>query len=150
MKMLVDELIGNGQTSLQSILEDYIGAQAVLQTIISPSGALGDGAGLGEPKFEINETAFKGSWGRPQRDGPALRAITLMSYINYLLANGGEDEATTKIWPIIANDLNYVGQYWNQTGFDLWEEVGVSPPKKKTCFDNISPNNCRDPRSSRF
>ena len=27
------------------------------------------------------------------------------------------------IWPIISNDLNYVGQYWNQTTFDLWEEV---------------------------
>ena len=23
----------------------------------------------------------------------------------------------------VANDLNYVGQYWNQTGFDLWEET---------------------------
>ena len=27
------------------------------------------------------------------------------------------------IWPILSNDLSYVGQYWNQTGFDLWEEV---------------------------
>ena len=23
----------------------------------------------------------------------------------------------------VANDLAYVGQYWNQTGFDLWEET---------------------------
>ena len=27
------------------------------------------------------------------------------------------------IWPIVQNDLSYVTQYWNQTGFDLWEEV---------------------------
>lgn len=33
---------------------------------------------------------------------------------------------STVIWPIISNDLNYVGQYWNQTGFDLWEEVDGS------------------------
>lgn len=26
-------------------------------------------------------------------------------------------------WPIILNDLNYVGQYWNTTSYDLWEEV---------------------------
>ena len=26
-------------------------------------------------------------------------------------------------WPIILNDLRYVGQYWNQTGYELWEEV---------------------------
>ena len=100
MKMLIDEFIA-GQSSLQSTIEDYIGAQAVIQTIISPSGSLADGTGLGEPKFEINQTAFKGSWGRPQRDGPALRAIALMSYINWLLDNGGTDEAQNKIWPIV-------------------------------------------------
>jgi len=33
---------------------------------------------------------------------------------------------TETIWPIIQNDLNYVGQYWNHTGFDLWEEVDGS------------------------
>ncbi|RYE72990.1 MAG: hypothetical protein EOO80_19600, partial [Oxalobacteraceae bacterium] len=27
------------------------------------------------------------------------------------------------IWPIVQNDLSYVTQYWNQTTFDLWEEV---------------------------
>lgn len=26
-------------------------------------------------------------------------------------------------WPLILNDLNYVGQYWNTTSYDLWEEV---------------------------
>lgn len=30
------------------------------------------------------------------------------------------------LWPIISNDLSYVEQYWNQTGFDLWEEVSGS------------------------
>lgn len=99
--MLVDELT-EGQSSLQPLIEDYIGAQAVIQTIISPSGSLSNGTGLGEPKFEIDETAFKGSWGRPQRDGPALRSIALMSYIGYLLEHGGQDEARTKIWPIVS------------------------------------------------
>ena len=33
---------------------------------------------------------------------------------------------TSIVWPIISNDLSYVGQNWNQTTFDLWEEVDGS------------------------
>jgi glucoamylase len=99
--MLVDEFI-RGNSSLQSIIEDYLHAQAVIQTIINPSGSLYTGAGLGEPKFNINVTAFKGSWGRPQRDGPALRAIALMNYINWLTQNGKTSEAKNVIWPIVS------------------------------------------------
>lgn len=123
--MLIDTFIA-GNTSLQSVIESYIPAQAILQTVANPSGDLSDGSGLGEPKFEVNSTAFTGSWGRPQRDGPALRATALIAYSRWLLANGEQSEVTSSIWPIISNDLNYVGQYWNQTTFDLWEEVDGS------------------------
>ncbi|KAL9601324.1 MAG: hypothetical protein Q9219_002619 [cf. Caloplaca sp. 3 TL-2023] len=125
MKMLVDAFIA-GDTSLQPAIEDYVSAQALLQTVANPSGDLTDGSGLGEPKFETNSTAFTGPWGRPQRDGPALRATALIAYSRWLLANGGKSRVSTAIWPIILNDLNYVGEYWNQTGFDLWEEVDGS------------------------
>ncbi|KAL8969690.1 MAG: hypothetical protein Q9183_001879 [Haloplaca sp. 2 TL-2023] len=120
-KVLIDHFIA-GETSLQPRIEDYISAQAVLQTVTNPSGDLTDGSGLGEPKFEVNSTAFESPWGRPQRDGPALRATALIAYSQWLLDNGREREVSTTIWPIISNDLSYVGQYWNQTGFDLWEE----------------------------
>ena len=69
--MLVDTFIA-GDYSLQSHIQDYISAQAVVQTIGNPSGGLSTG-GLAEPKFNVDETAFTGPWGRPQRDGPALR-----------------------------------------------------------------------------
>jgi glucoamylase len=78
---------------------------------------------LGEPKFQPNSTAFTGSWGRPQRDGPALRATTLIAYGHWLQSNGYSDAAANIVWPIVKNDLAYTAQYWNQTGFDLWEEV---------------------------
>ena len=60
------------------------------------------------------------------------------NYIEWLRRNGGISEAKTTVWPVVRiscltftcmctndsgqviNDLNYVGQYWNQTGFDLW------------------------------
>ncbi|KAL8953191.1 MAG: hypothetical protein Q9222_000926 [Ikaeria aurantiellina] len=124
-KMLIDTFI-TGDASLQPYIEDYVSAQANLQTVANPSGDLSDGSGLGEPKFEANSTAFTGPWGRPQRDGPALRATALIAYSRWLLSNGEESTVTSSIWPIISNDLNYVGQYWNQTGFDLWEEVDGS------------------------
>ncbi|KAH8200048.1 hypothetical protein TruAng_005770 [Truncatella angustata] len=123
LKTIIDEFIFTGETTLQTVINSYVEAQAVLQTIDNPSGGLSDGSGLAEPKFYSNETAFTDAWGRPQRDGPALRAIALIAYSNWLTENDGQDTATTDVWPIISNDLSYVGQYWNQTTFDLWEEV---------------------------
>ncbi|KAI4254208.1 MAG: hypothetical protein LQ352_003226 [Teloschistes flavicans] len=126
LKVLIDMLIA-GDASLQSVVDEYISAQAILQAVASPSGDLTDGTGLGEPKFEVNFTAFTGPWGRPQRDGPALRATALITYSQWLLSKGGNDNnVTSTIWPIISNDLHYLGQYWNSTGFDLWEEVDGS------------------------
>lgn len=140
MKILVDTLIA-GDASLQPTIERYIIAQAKLQAIHNPSGHLSDGAGLGEPKFNADGTAFTGAWGRPQRDGSALRATALITYATWLIANGRGTsltdaaangttsdtvDPTALLWPVISNDLNYVGQYWNQTGFDPWEETGGS------------------------
>lgn len=50
--------------------------------------------------------------GRPQRDGPALRAITLITYANWLIDNGYSSTASSILWPIIQNDLAYVAEYW--------------------------------------
>lgn len=70
--------------NLQSQIQNYISRQAYLQTVSNPSGDLSTG-GLGEPKFEVDGAAFTGSWGRPQRDGPALRATALIAYANWLI-----------------------------------------------------------------
>jgi glucoamylase len=62
-------------------------------------------------------------WGRPQRDGPALRATALTLYANWLIDHDARSEAVQNVWPVIAKDLQYTARYWNQTGFDLWEET---------------------------
>lgn len=118
-KMLVDRFIA-GDYSLQGEIQQYIQAQARLQGVSNPSGSLSDGTGLAEPKFNVDLTAFTGAWGRPQRDGPALRATAMIAYGKWLIANGYTSTASSVVWPIVRNDLNYVAQYWNQTGFDLW------------------------------
>ena len=110
--MIVDEFIA-GDKNLQTTIEDYIHAQVVLQTVSNPSGTLlPSGLSLGEPRFNVDGTRFNGNWGRPQRDGPALRSIALITYSNWLIDQGQEGRARHVIWPIISNDLSYVGQYW--------------------------------------
>ncbi|KAJ3522244.1 hypothetical protein NMY22_g11976 [Coprinellus aureogranulatus] len=111
--------------NLRTKIDQYVDAQAYLQTVNNPSGTISTG-GLGEPKFHVNLTQFTGDWGRPQRDGPPLRATALTGYSNWLIKNGNTSYVQQKVWPVIKLDLDYTAQYWNYTGFDLWEEINSS------------------------
>ncbi|KAF8070416.1 glycoside hydrolase family 15 protein [Lyophyllum atratum] len=112
-------------TSLRPQIDNYVASQKIVQQVSNPSGTVSSG-GLGEPKFNIDQTAFTGAWGRPQRDGPALRANALITWANFLLSQSNSSYVTGTLWPIIKLDLDYVTANWNQTGFDLWEEVNSS------------------------
>lgn len=119
------------------ILSAYTFLQQTIQRTSNPSGHFIDLSGLGEPKFEVDGAPFVGSWGRPQRDGPALRALTLIHYLREYNASHptlwtssrADDffapyyEASMPPTSVIKADLEYVSHYWNQSGFDLWEEV---------------------------
>ncbi|KAG0703765.1 glycoside hydrolase family 15 protein [Suillus ampliporus] len=124
-KMLIDQYTSGQDTTLRSHIDDFISAEANIQQVTNPSGTVSTG-GLGEPKFNIDETAFTGPWGRPQRDGPALRSTAMITYANWLIANNNESHVTNTLWPIIKLDLDYVMNNWNETTFDLWEEVDSS------------------------
>ena len=65
-KVLVDQFTLGEDTSLRGQIDDFFTAEAALQQVSNPSGTVTTG-GLGEPKFNINGTAFTGAWGRPQR-----------------------------------------------------------------------------------
>ncbi len=83
--------------------------------------------GLGEPKFYLNNTVYGGPWGRPQNDGPATSAITLMEFANTLLVEG-VDESVIKShiydssnYPDTApvmKDLLFVASNWSWPSFD--------------------------------
>lgn len=124
-KCLIDQFIAGSDTIPEELIQQYVTAQSHIQDISNPSGDLCTG-GLGEPKFNVDETAYTGAWGRPQRDGPALRTTALIDYARFLIAQGETANVTSTIWPIIQNDLSYITQYWNQTTFDLWEETESS------------------------
>lgn len=87
MKVVID-LFKNGDVELLGTITEYINSQAYIQTVSNPSGDLASG-GLGEPKFHVDEIAFTGSWGRPQRDGPALRATALIAFGQWLIVSAG-------------------------------------------------------------
>ncbi|GBE83088.1 Glucoamylase [Sparassis crispa] len=124
-QVLIDQFISGEDTTLRSLIDDFVEAEATLQQVTNPSGTVSSG-GLGEPKFYINETAFEGSWGRPQRDGPALRSTAMITYANWHIANGNTTYVNNTLWPIIQLDLNYVAGNWNFSTFDLWEEIDSS------------------------
>jgi glucoamylase len=88
-------------------------------------------AGLGEPKFELNNTIFTGPWGRPQNDGPAESATTLVEFANIYLAKGGSLNTVKEyIWDSedfekqasVLKDLLFVAANWTTQSVDLWEE----------------------------
>ncbi|KAH8118290.1 glucoamylase [Phellopilus nigrolimitatus] len=113
-KALIDQFTQGSDTSLRSLIDDFVSAESILQQVSNPSGSVSTG-GLGEPKFNIDETAFTGAWGRPQRDGPALRATALITYANWLISDGNSSYVSNTLWPVIKLDLEYVSQNWNQT-----------------------------------
>lgn len=119
------------------IIEAYAGLSNKIQHTHNPSGSFEDLSGLGEPKFMVDGTPYTENWGRPQRDGPPLRAITLMQYLSaYNTSHSELWNSASGVNPFadlydsrlpanstIKADLEYVSHFWRESGFDLWEEV---------------------------
>lgn len=103
----------------------------------------GDLKGLGEPKWRLDETRYDDPWGRPQNDGPAIRAmaalhflqvlkkydirvsqlIKLVKHHNLLKYDIFFDNEADFINKFILYDLKFIIKNWKEENFDLWEEV---------------------------
>jgi glucoamylase len=110
-------------------LKDYVIFSRKNQTTYNPSEEI-YGRQIGEPKFEIDGSAFVEGWGRPQNDGPALRVLSLLGFADELMSTGEEAFVTKYLYrmempaqTVIKADLEYVAQYWEEPSVDLWEEV---------------------------
>lgn len=108
----------------EKILVDFIEFSKKNQETPNPSGH------IGEPKFNSDGSAFTGNWGRPQNDGPALRAIALMNLARQWLDQGDVDRVRRHLFDgkfpsksVVKADLEFVAHRWRDTCFDLWEEV---------------------------
>lgn len=86
-------------------------------------------SGLGEPKYNIDGTGYQGPWGRPQNDGPALRAIAMIKFARLLIDKGDMDYVQRKLYhgglpaqSPIKKDLEYTAHQWREHNFEPWEE----------------------------
>ncbi|TAK76010.1 MAG: hypothetical protein EPO11_04795 [Gammaproteobacteria bacterium] len=103
---------------LRPYLINYIHFEQIAQQQISKPGE----QTLGQPKYNIDGSIWEGAWMRPQNDGPALRAITMITIAN-LWMEEDEHYVQQSLLPIITTDINYVTSQWKNTSYDLWEEV---------------------------
>ena len=100
-------------------------AQVRLTQVHQSSNAL---TGLGEPKFLVGGSPFSLPWGRPQNDGPALRALVNINFANSLDRDQFEKlrhvlyDSKLPTKSIIKSDLEYVSHSFQSPSFDLWEE----------------------------
>ena len=119
----------SAKESSRKMLLNYVNFSRSNQKTTNPSGDMRD-RGLGEPKFYMDGGAYWDSWGRPQNDGPALRALVLMDFAYELLEEGKASYVKSHLYDsalptqtVIKADLEYISHHWKEPSFDLWEEV---------------------------
>ncbi len=93
-------------------LDDYLYFSRRVQLAPSLSG-------LGEPRFNVDGSAFNGLWARPQNDGPALRVLTLLHFLEI----GVHQSQREKINEIIETDIAFILSHAAEASFDIWEEI---------------------------
>jgi glucoamylase len=113
------------------LLINYAGFSRSNQTTPNPRSE--PGRAIGEPKFNLNGSAYDQPWGRPQDDGPGLRALVMTRLANKLLEGGQLDalnyvksklyDGQTPTNSVIKTDLEYISNNWPKTCYDPWEEI---------------------------
>lgn len=107
------------QATYDTLLKNYVSFELRAQHQTSKPGE----DTLGQPKFNLDGTVWEEPWGRPQNDGAALRAMTLMEIDEYFKANGRAHRESVVPIAAVMNDLDYVCRVLDAPTFDLWEEV---------------------------
>lgn len=92
----------------QTHFHDFVKATLHLQSLPSSFG-------LGEPRYTMEGQIDPLKWSRPQWDGPALRALTLLRILEL-----GENSLASQALLV---DLKAVDRHASDFGFDIWEEL---------------------------
>ncbi|MGD0634238.1 MAG: glycoside hydrolase family 15 protein [Beijerinckiaceae bacterium] len=75
---------------------------------------------LGETRFNPDGTLDIIKWSRPQHDGPALRALTLLRFWRLEPLHARMRLASMRA--LLERDLEFTFQHWREPCYDLWEE----------------------------
>jgi glucoamylase len=74
---------------------------------------------LGEARYNADGTFDFIRWNRPQHDGPAARALTVMRFLDDGVIEG---EARRRAEDLLRGDLAYTASHAGAVGYDIWEE----------------------------
>jgi glucoamylase len=72
-----------------------------------------------ETRVNADGTLDISSWPRPQNDGPALRALTVLRWARHTRFDA---DLTAAVAALLSADLAYTQQHWREPCFDIWEE----------------------------
>ncbi len=74
---------------------------------------------VGETRVNPDASLDISSWARPQYDGPALRALTLLRWLRLdAVARAPQSRLPT----LLGSDLDFIARHWREPSFDIWEE----------------------------
>ncbi len=73
----------------------------------------------GETRLNADGTLDISSWPRPQHDGIATRALTLLRWLRLPALNVAAHKAATRL---LQADLHYTRRHWPEPSYDIWEE----------------------------
>jgi glucoamylase len=75
---------------------------------------------LGETRVNPDGTLDISSWPRPQNDGPALRALSVLRWL--ACVPDLDEDVRRDAAALLRGDLAFTSARWSLTSFDIWEE----------------------------
>ena len=74
---------------------------------------------LGETRVNADGTIDISNWGRPQNDGPALRALAVLRWLRAAALDTGLEATCDRL---LLGDLRFARDHWREPCYDIWEE----------------------------
>lgn len=105
--------LGDFRAEVEPFYLQYIRDDADLR------GIMGDRV-QGEPRFNPDGTLDILKWSRPQHDGPASRALTLLRF--QPLVEIRAPHLTGALRQLLDADLAFTLRHWQEPSYDIWEE----------------------------
>ncbi|HZT01805.1 MAG TPA: glycoside hydrolase family 15 protein [Steroidobacteraceae bacterium] len=73
----------------------------------------------GETRVNPDGTLDISNWARPQNDGPALRALTVLRWLDGFSLDA---ELQASCARLLHDDLSFTADHWREPCYDIWEE----------------------------
>jgi len=103
----------SSEIRIRELIGDFVTFSSMLQHSAAPYG-------FGETRFNANGSIDRSTWPRPQFDGPALRALALLDYLERAGA-ALDAQAVATAEAVVRSDLDATATHYSDKGFDLWE-----------------------------